>query len=99
MRWKRRSTICKELLAKRCIKGIINVVDPGRGFLRRTLMSLSTYIQESIAELRQVRWPTRQQAIRLSIITIGFTFAVAIAFGAIDSALGQIVKVLLSLTY
>ncbi len=62
-------------------------------------MNLATYFQEAIAELHQVRWPTRQQAIRLSAITIGFTAAVAIAFGAIDAALAQVVTFLLSLTY
>ncbi|MDA0376180.1 MAG: preprotein translocase subunit SecE [bacterium] len=60
---------------------------------------MGTYINEAITELRHVRWPTRQQAIRLSVITIGFTTAVAIAFGGIDYVLNQIVKVLLSLTY
>lgn len=62
-------------------------------------MSLGAYISEALIELRHVRWPTRQQAIRLSVITIGFTTAVAIAFGGIDYVLNQIVRVLLSLTY
>lgn len=62
-------------------------------------MNIGVYIQEAIAELHQVRWPTRQQAVRLSIITIGFTATVAIAFGAIDYALAQVVTFLLSLTY
>lgn len=62
-------------------------------------MNIANYITEALAELHQVRWPTRRQAIRLSIITIGFTFAVSIAFGAIDFVLSQVVKVLLSLTY
>ncbi len=62
-------------------------------------MNISGYITDAIGELRQVRWPTRQQAIRLSIITIGFTFAVSIAFGGIDYVLSQVVKLLLSMTY
>ena len=62
-------------------------------------MSITTYIQEAVAELHQVRWPTRQQAVRLSLITIGFTAAVAVAFGALDYALAEVVTFLLSLTY
>lgn len=62
-------------------------------------MNISGYINDAISELRHVRWPTRQQAIRLSAITIGFTAAVAIAFGAIDYVLNQVVALLLSLTY
>ena len=57
------------------------------------------YINEAVAELHQVRWPTRHQAVRLSIITIGFTLANALAFGAVDYVLAVLVKVLLSLTY
>lgn len=62
-------------------------------------MSLPTYLHDAIAELHQVRWPTRQQAVRLSLITIGFTTAVALAFGGIDYVLSLIVQFLLSLTY
>ncbi|MDP7477177.1 MAG: preprotein translocase subunit SecE [Candidatus Peribacteraceae bacterium] len=62
-------------------------------------MQLANYITDSISELRQVRWPTRQQAVRLSIITIGFTAAVSIAFGLIDYGLAGVVKLLLSFTY
>ncbi|MDD3897094.1 MAG: preprotein translocase subunit SecE [Candidatus Peribacteraceae bacterium] len=60
--------------------------------------AIMTYINESLAELHQVRWPTRQQAIRLSAITLGFVFATAIAFGVLDFGLSQVVKLLLSLT-
>ena len=63
------------------------------------MRALTTYINDSIAELRHVRWPTRQQAIRLSNIVIIFTAAVSIAFGAIDYVLSLGVKALLSLTY
>ena len=62
-------------------------------------MSLSTYINDAVAELRQVRWPTRQQAIRLSIIVVGFTLASSAVFGVIDYILATLVKFLLSLTY
>ena len=60
--------------------------------------AITTYINEALAELHQVRWPTRQQAIRLSLITLGFVFGTAIVFGFIDFGLSQAVKSLLSLT-
>lgn len=63
------------------------------------MKKVTNYVQEAIAELRQVRWPTQRQAIRLSIIVIIFTFCVSIAFGGIDFVLSQIVKLMLSLTY
>ena len=62
-------------------------------------MNMTRYITESLAELHHVRWPTRHQAVRLSIITIGFTVVAAASFGIIDYVLGVLVQFLLSLTY
>ena len=61
--------------------------------------TFTNYINDALSELRQVRWPTRQQAIRLSIIVIGFTAVATIFFGAIDYALAEAVSFILSLTY
>lgn len=55
------------------------------------------YFQGAVLELRQVRWPTRHQAIRLSAITIAFTFASAFAYGLVDFALGKLVSILLQI--
>jgi preprotein translocase SecE subunit len=60
--------------------------------------AITAYINGAIAELHQVRWPTRQQAIRLSFITLGFVFGTSAIFGVIDFGLSQVVKSLLSLT-
>lgn len=57
------------------------------------------YINDAVSELKHVRWPTRQQAIRLSLIVIGFCFVMAIIFGALDFGLSMLMKFLLSLTY
>ena len=73
---------------------------PREGFFKiHPMRQFQTYITEAVEELRHVRWPTRQQAIRLSIIVIIFTFAASAAFGLIDYALSQVVKILLSFTY
>ena len=60
--------------------------------------SILTYLQDSVAELRQVRWPTRQQAIRLSIIVIAFTFACTVVLGAVDFGLSTLLKEILTFT-
>lgn len=62
-------------------------------------MSITTYINDAISELRHVRWPTRQQAVRLSIIVLLFTAATSVGFGLIDYVLALIVKFLLSISY
>lgn len=58
--------------------------------------ALTAYFRESIEELRQVRWPTRQQAIRLSAVVIIFTGVCAAFFGLVDFGLSEIIQFLLS---
>lgn len=60
--------------------------------------AITQYFNDALAELHQVRWPTRQQAIRLTIIVIGFTAVSSILFGFVDYVLSQVVTLLLSLT-
>ena len=42
------------------------------------------YFQESYQELKKVTWPTRNQAIRLTMIVIGFCIVVAMVLGILD---------------
>lgn len=58
--------------------------------------AITTYINEAIQELHKVRWPTRQQAVRLSLIVIGFTAVAAVALGLVDSLLSQFIQILVS---
>ena len=58
---------------------------------------VSTYINEALEELRHVRWPTRQQAVRLSAIVLAFTVVCALAFGFIDFLLSETISFLLSI--
>ena len=60
------------------------------------ITSTTDYLRGAVSELKQVRWPTRKQAIRLSIITMVFTFATAIAYGVVDFILGKGVSFLLN---
>lgn len=61
------------------------------------MASASTFVKESLEELRQVRWPTRQQAVRFSAVVIGFTAVCAAAFGLIDFILSLGLQSILSL--
>lgn len=56
---------------------------------------ISAYINESITELRAVRWPTRQQAVRFSGVVIAFVAASAVFFGIVDFGLAELMKVML----
>lgn len=61
------------------------------------LTSLTQYIGGALEELRHVRWPTRQQAIRFSGVVIIFTLLCALLFGLIDFSLSELIQALLSL--
>lgn len=55
------------------------------------MTAVMDYINGSLEELRHVRWPTRQQAVRLSAIVVVFTFVTAVVFGVVDFLLAQAV--------
>ena len=57
--------------------------------------AVSTYIRESIQELELVRWPTRQQAVRLSVIVLACTVVSSAAFGVLDFGLSTLLRVVL----
>lgn len=59
---------------------------------------LLNYFRESIEELNHVRWPTRQQAVRLSIIVLIFTTISSLVFGFLDFLLSEAVTLLLSIS-
>lgn len=46
--------------------------------------SLITYFKESFAEMRQVTWTTKNQAVRLSLIVLIFSVIAAIFVGVVD---------------
>jgi preprotein translocase subunit SecE len=43
-----------------------------------------TYFTDSIEELRKVVWPTKEQTIQLTIITLVFSLLFAILLGVLD---------------
>jgi len=44
------------------------------------------YFEESYQEIRKVSWPTKNQAIRLTFLVLGFCLVTAIVIGAFDYA-------------
>ncbi len=58
---------------------------------------LTRYVNGAVEELRHVRWPTRQQAIRFSGVVLAFTGLSALFFGIADFGLAELIQLLLSL--
>lgn len=42
------------------------------------------YLKETRAELKKVSWPTRQEALNLTLIVVAFTISMAALLGVID---------------
>lgn len=45
---------------------------------------LINYFKESFNELHKVTWPTRNQAVRITIIVLAFSLVVALFIGLLD---------------
>lgn len=45
---------------------------------------ITSYIQESVAEMKKVTWPTKKETYNYTILVIGVSLAVAIFLGILD---------------
>lgn len=54
------------------------------------------FIKEAKAELIKVSWPTRQEAIRLTMIVVAISVAVGLYIGALDYIFTKLVGVILA---
>ncbi len=57
---------------------------------RRQPNRLQRYFRETIGELKKVTWPTRQEAINLTIIVLIVTFAMSALLGVLDFLFSQV---------
>jgi preprotein translocase SecE subunit len=51
-------------------------------------------VQDSYYELKRVRWPSREETVRLTTAVIGFSVAVGVFLGALDALFAELVKLL-----
>jgi preprotein translocase subunit SecE len=57
---------------------------------RRQPNRFQRYIRETMGELRRVTWPTRQEAINLTIIVLIVTFSMSALLGVLDYIFSQL---------
>jgi len=60
--------------------------------------ALVKYFRDSFQELQKVTWPTRNQAIKITAIVLGFTLVFAAFLGIVDFLFGTGYKFLINLT-
>jgi preprotein translocase subunit SecE len=53
------------------------------------------FYRETVAELRKVVWPTREQAQNLTVVVVVVVVAMSLFLGGIDALLTQILKFIL----
>lgn len=56
---------------------------------------LVSYVREAHTELTKVTWPTRQQALRLSVAVVIFAIAFALLIAAFDYVFSQVLQKLI----
>lgn len=56
------------------------------------LTKLIDYLKGTKAELKQVKWPTRKQAINFTILVIVVSFGVALFLGFFDMIFGYLLE-------
>ena len=52
--------------------------------------AISNYLSEAMQELTKVSWPTKNQAVRLTIIVMVFCLITGVLLGALDFVLSEI---------
>jgi preprotein translocase SecE subunit len=55
-------------------------------------MNLITYFQDTLSELKLVRWPTRRETINLTVIVIGISVVVGSYVGGLDYLFTNLLK-------
>jgi preprotein translocase subunit SecE len=60
------------------------------------MSKLTTYIQESAAELKKVTWPTKKETYNYTLLVIGISLGVAIFLGVLDYIFTQGFQILIN---
>ena len=63
---------------------------------RKKENAVQRYYRETVGELRKVTWPTRQEAINLTTITIIVIVAMSAFLGTLDYIFNQLFSIILS---
>jgi preprotein translocase subunit SecE len=64
-------------------------------FLQRWANGLRRWFNETIGELRKVKWPTRKEAINLTIIVLVVSIAMAFFLGGLDFIFSRLMSLII----
>lgn len=63
---------------------------------RRQPNRFQRFFKETMGELKKVNWPTRQEAINLTVIVLIVTFAMSAILGVLDFIFSRVFALILS---
>lgn len=58
--------------------------------------ALRRYINETVGELRKVTWPTRREAVNLTLVVVAVTFVMSLYLGLLDFLFLRLFALILS---
>jgi len=64
---------------------------------KRRSNPVTRYLRESAAELKKVTWPTRQEAIQLTVIVLIVVTAMSALLGSLDFVFSRIIAFIINL--
>ena len=89
---------------KKNFSQIASIVEKSNVFPQEAMLQLAmdkkktvaspTFVQETIAELKKVTWPTRGETIRLTAVVIVISLIIGLYLGIIDILLTKLLEVL-----
>lgn len=56
---------------------------------------LSTYVKESVEEMKKVTWPTKKETYHYTLLIIGISLIMALFLGALDYGFQEGIKAIL----
>lgn len=62
----------------------------------KLLERIREYLKDTRGELRKTSWPTRKQAINLTLIVLAVTTAMAIFLGALDFVFATLIRAIVA---
>ena len=70
--------------------------DKSKSSERRQPNRIQRYIKETIGELKKVNWPTRQEAINLTVIVLIVTLTMSAILGLLDLLFSRVFALILT---
>ncbi|MEW6717638.1 MAG: preprotein translocase subunit SecE [Chloroflexota bacterium] len=64
---------------------------------RRSPNAVQRFARETVGELRKVSWPTRKEAINLTVMVIGVIIAMSAFLGLLDVAFSRVFALIFSI--